>query len=65
MSLGGTPVTDGVPPGQYGGYPPIQDWMEYPPPPTQDSEACTYYAAGGMPLAFTQEDCRVLKLIWE
>ena len=52
---GGTPHPglDGVPPG-----PDLQDWMGYPPPPArrQSSIASTSYAAGGMPLAFTQED---------
>ena len=66
----------GYPPGQvwmvgrYPGYPPGQvwmvggtqgtphhDWMGYPPP---TSIASTCYAAGGMPLAFTQEDFLVV-----
>ena len=34
--------------------PPGQVRMGY--PPGQNSRASTYYAAGGMPLAFTQED---------
>ena len=49
-------------------YPPVQDWMGvHPPPhikdwmgypfPSRDSSiVSTCYAAGGMPLAFTQED---------
>ena len=39
-----------------------QDWGTSPPPspPGQNSRASTYYAAGGMPLAFTREDC----LVW-
>ena len=48
---------------QDGGVPPIQDWMGYPHPVRrQISIASTCYAAGGMPLAFTQEDfsCIVL-----
>ena len=40
--VGGTPVLDGG----YPGYPPIR----------QNSIASTCYPAGGMPLAFTQED---------
>ena len=39
-------------PGQDGVPPP-------PPPPGQNSRTRTCYAAGGMPLAFTQEDCLV------
>ena len=61
----------GVPPYQVqvGGYPIQLIWVGYPiqlmgggtlaggtPPPHQSSIACTCYAAGGMPLAFTQED---------
>ena len=54
------------------GYPPGQDWMGYPPPgpgldgvpPPKPSDRAalesTCYAAGGMPLAFTQEDFLVL-----
>ena len=39
------------------GYPLGQDRTEVPPPPPrQNSRANTCYAAGGMPLAFTQED---------
>ena len=52
-----------------GGTPPHQDLarvppgMGYPPPPTrQSSIASTCYAAGGMPLAFTQEDFLVCYL---
>ena len=44
---------DGVPPGHGMGYPPRPE-MGY--PPRQISIASTCYAAGGMPLAFTQED---------
>ena len=46
-------------------HPPIQDWMEYPPPPPirrQSSIASTCYVAGGMPLAFTQEDLLVFSV---
>ena len=65
---GGTPQSqlDGVPPGQdWVGYPPSRpgmgyppphhDWMRYPLPPPPPS-----YAAGGVPLAFTQEDFLVM-----
>ena len=44
------PSLDG---GGYLGYPPTMSGWGYPPPPTI---ASTCYAAGGMPLAFTQED---------
>ena len=41
--------------------PPTQDWMGYPPPPIRQSRIeRTCYAAGGMPLAFTQEDFLVV-----
>ena len=46
----------GTPPSKtgWGKYlPPVQDWMGYPPPV---SKASTCYAAGGVPLPFTQED---------
>ena len=54
-----------------GGYtrvPPIQDWIGYlpvqtPPPPSAISNVNTCYAAGGVPLAFTQEDFLVLRYI--
>ena len=59
-------------PGQDGGYPLSAGWG-YPPPiqvpsqdgggevtPNQNNIACICYAAGGMPLAFTQEDF----LVW-
>ena len=49
----GTPIQDGtgVPP------PPVRTGLRYPSPPAdQDSRASTCYAAGGMPLAVTQED---------
>ena len=51
LDQGGTP---GYHPGQVwiGRYPPMTGWGT--PPPT--SIASTWYAAGGMPLAFTQED---------
>ena len=51
----GTPIQDwiGYPPGlRLDGVPPIQGWMGYPPP--QSKAGC--YVAGGVPLAFTQED---------
>ena len=38
------------------GVPPIQNWEGVP-----RSPACTCYAAGGMPLAFTQEDFLVFR----
>ena len=38
------------------GYPSAQTWDGVPPPTRQSSIAITCYAAGGMPLAFTQED---------
>ena len=63
------PRLDGVPPVQtWDGVPPVQDWMGYhpscpnlgwgTPPPTrrQSCIASTCYVAGGMRLAFTQED---------
>ena len=66
----GTPSTIktwlGYPPPDLGwGTPPtIKTWLGYPPPPTHpldsSSIASTCYAAGGMPLAFTQEDFLVL-----
>ena len=42
---------------------PVQDWMGYPPLSIrrQISIASTCYAAGGIPLAFTQEDFLVLR----
>ena len=56
----GTPLSglDGVPCQARWVTPPlIQDWMGYPlPVRRQSSIASTCYAAGGMPLAFTQED---------
>ena len=76
----------GVPPwpGQDWGISPGQDWVpprlgwgtapartRFPPPPRQNCRATTCYAAGGMPLAFTQEDCLVvvccyeMKLTWK
>ena len=42
------------------GTPPVQDWMGYLPPPPV-SKASTCYAAGGVALAFTQEDFLVIK----
>ena len=60
------PRDDGVPPIQdWMGYPhpsldevspPIQEGMGYLPPPSPINKASTCYAAGGVPLAFTQED---------
>ena len=62
------PGLDGVPPwpGLDGVPPSGQDWMGYPPPPQpeldgvpphrQSSIVSTCYVAGGMPLAFTQQD---------
>ena len=54
---GGVPQpADGGYPGRYtplAGVPPTRGTT---PPPHQSSIACTCYAAGGMPLAFTQED---------
>ena len=38
-------------------------WGTPPPPIRQSSIASTCYVAGGMPLAFTQEDLLVIKLI--
>ena len=57
----------GYPPGPGMGYPP-RHGMGYPPdlrwgnPPRQISIVSTCYAAGGMPLAFTQEDFLVTKI---
>ena len=69
----GTPWTwDRVPPGPGTGYPPPpkdlrwctpETWDEYPPRPGMGyphSIASTCYEAGGMPLAFTQEDFLVM-----
>ena len=63
---GGTlhPRLDGVPTRPHPGYPSIQDWMGYPTPHPDlgwgytppISKASTCYAAGSVPLAFTQED---------
>ena len=56
---GGFPIQDWM------GYPPpIQCWTGTPPPPSrrQSSIASTCYAAGGMPLAFTQEDFLVFSI---
>ena len=47
------PGLDGVPPRPGTGYPP-RPGMGYPPPNWDIASTC--YAAGGMPLAFTQED---------
>ena len=71
LGMGGTPSSwCGVPfPGLDGGGTP--SWgvphlgrayplAGEPPPPRQTSTACTCYAAGGVPLAFTQEDFLVL-----
>ena len=49
----------GTPPPNLDWVPPIRAGWGYPPPPLprrQSSRASTCYAAGGMPLAFTQED---------
>ena len=50
------------------GYPPATTGISHqlglgysPPPPRQNSRACTCYAVGGMPLAVTQEDFLVNK----
>ena len=58
--MGGTPVLtwDGGTPHQ--GQVPGQDWGGT---PNWNSIACTCYAAGGMPLAFTQEDFLVSEII--
>ena len=46
------------------GYPPSpSDWMRVPPTPGDSSTASTCYKAGGMPLAFTQEDFLVYYII--
>ena len=42
------------PPTMTGWGTPHHDWMGYPPSPTSIASTC--YPAGGMPLAFTQED---------
>ena len=66
---GGTQGTPwlGLDGGGYPGYP--HPGMEYPPtwdgvphPPRQSSIVSTCYAAGSMPLAFTQEDILVFQL---
>ena len=50
----GTPMTGlGTPHHDWMGYPPFPPWVGGVPPP---HIASTCYAAGGMPLAFTQED---------
>ena len=35
-----------------------------PPGPGQNNRACTCYSAGGIPLAFTQEDCLVCSVLF-
>ena len=40
-------------------------WGTPPPPIRQSSIASTCYAAGGMPLAFTQEDFLVTNFFWK
>ena len=63
-----SPGKDGVPPARsrwgtrpgQDGVPPSQDWGT--PPPGQNIRARTCYAAGGMPLAFMQEDCLVFNM---
>ena len=52
----GTPPTSQV---RMGYLCPGQDLGPPPPPPEQNNRASTCYATGGMPLAFTQEDCLV------
>ena len=69
----------GVTPRPGMGYPPdlglgtspwTWDWVPAPPqtwdwvPPGPPSMASTWYAAGGMPLAFTQEDFLVSQMFW-
>ena len=51
LLMGGTPSKI-----RMGGTLPILDWMGYPPIRRQISIASTCYTAGGVPLAFTQED---------
>ena len=53
--VGGYPIYGGVP-HVWGGYP-----ISRPPPIAQSTIASTCYAAGGVPLAFTQEDFLVCK----
>ena len=72
---GGTPSqvwmvggTWGNPPPSLDGVPPHHDWMGYPPPwldevPPSTSIESTCYMAGGMPLAFMQEDFLVLMFL--
>ena len=66
--VGGTQGTTS--PGLDGGgvlrVPPEQVWMVggIPPPMRQSSTASTCYAAGGVPLAFTQEDFLVINISW-
>ena len=50
----GTPCPGGY--NIYGGYPHVWGGTPSPPPIAQSSIASTCYAAGGVPLAFTQED---------
>ena len=53
---------EGSPAGGYPGYP-LAGYPGYPPcriPPGQESTRSTWYAAVGMPLAFTQEDFLVM-----
>ena len=58
----GVPEVGYPPPGRNGvsqvGYPPGRGY-----PPVQDNRWSTWYAAAGMPLAFTQEDCLVVYLL--
>ena len=62
----GTPNQDwmGYPPTRSGwwGYPPTRTGWVTPSPIRQSSKATTCYVAGGVPLAFTQEDFLVLFL---
>ena len=63
----GYPPRDGMgyPPQTWDGVPPPGHGTGYPPSPRQISIASTCYAAGGMPLAFTQEDFLVLNIFSE
>ena len=59
---GGTPCLGGYP--MCGGYPMSGGVPHLWPPIAQSSIASTSYAAGGVPLAFTQEDFLVFILFW-
>ena len=60
---GGTPTLDGGYPIS-GGVPHPMSGGAYPgyPPPTEIASTCYGYAAGGVPLAFTQEDFVIASL---